>query len=193
MNIGGPPDRLGSPLAWLSYATRLAATVILASWLYSRNCRLRARGTPCRLQPSACLRRSPTSGVPPVINWGQAARTVGWHPSRLPQQSLHRVRRGISGLLGQLPTRPAIHIGQQSEQERSACRRGSTRPNRPATRANPVSTPPTSPRRLRCAQRPPHDLHLSSQTVHDQPAAALMARRHAEQPGPFPTHRWSST
>jgi hypothetical protein len=65
-------------------------------------------------------------------------------PDRLTQQPLHRARRTIPGLFRQLPTRTGVHIGQQPEQERPsrnarACRRGSTRPNRPAIAANPVS------------------------------------------------------
>ncbi len=38
-------------------------------------------------------------------------------PHRLTQQPLHPVRRRVSSLLGQLPARPAVHIGQQAEQE----------------------------------------------------------------------------
>jgi hypothetical protein len=33
-------------------------------------------------------------------------------PDRLAQQPLHRVRRHVSSLLGQLPTRSGVHIGQ---------------------------------------------------------------------------------
>jgi hypothetical protein len=37
-------------------------------------------------------------------------------PHRLAQQPLHPMRRGVSGLFGQLPTRPRVHIGQESKQ-----------------------------------------------------------------------------
>jgi hypothetical protein len=39
-------------------------------------------------------------------------------PDRITQQPLHPVRRGVSSLLSQLPTRTGIHIGQRAEQER---------------------------------------------------------------------------
>ena len=40
-------------------------------------------------------------------------------PHRLPQQPLHRLRRGVTGLLRQLPTRAGIDIGEHPEQERA--------------------------------------------------------------------------
>lgn len=59
-------------------------------------------------------------------------------PHRLAQQPLHRVRGRVSGLLGQLPTRPRVHIGQQSQQKRT----------NPPSRLNP-SEPASDPRERR--------------------------------------------
>jgi len=39
-------------------------------------------------------------------------------PHRSAEQALHAVRRTITSMFGQLPTRPSVHIRQQPEQER---------------------------------------------------------------------------
>ncbi len=59
-------------------------------------------------------------------------------PHRLAQQPLHPLRAAVAGLFGQLPTRPAVHIGQQSEQERPS----------PPTRLHPTA-PARDPRERR--------------------------------------------
>ena len=48
-------------------------------------------------------------------------------PHRLTQQPLHPMRRDVSGLLRQLPTRTRVHIRQQAKQKRP----------RPTTRLHP--------------------------------------------------------
>ena len=66
-------------------------------------------------------------------------------PDRLTQQSLHRMRRTVSGLLGQLPTRPGVHIGHETEQERPRLP-ARLHPSKPARDScNPVSNSASHP------------------------------------------------
>jgi hypothetical protein len=65
------------------------------------------------LQVPGVVENQDTVGVAELVGYvaAQVVSDLVGVPHRLAQQSLHRMRRRMSGLLGQLPTRPGVHIG----------------------------------------------------------------------------------
>jgi hypothetical protein len=160
-----------------------------------------------------CLPRAPPSvdqrragpGGPSIVTW---ATSRGLQPACSPEPSgTHALVAASQRCQANTPFRsvwseasPACSANCQRERLSTsdsnpnrndlACRRGSTRENHPAIRANPVSNSASQLSPSTC-QRPPHDLRLSPQIIddHRRQSPCPPARRPART---TPTHRWLS-